>query len=94
LTELSPETVLWNMLRGALTTRALALVADLRVADALADGSRPVEEVARELGADADTLERLLRGRERDEGQWRALLASAALEPVQIDDGLIEARCR
>jgi hypothetical protein len=57
----SPEAVLWNALRGALTTRALAIVADLGVAETLAAGPRPVETVASELGADADMLHRLLR---------------------------------
>jgi hypothetical protein len=33
-------------------------------------------------------------GRERDEAQWRELLAGAGFEPVSIEDGLIEARCR
>jgi SAM-dependent methyltransferase len=55
------ESVLWDMLRGGLGTRALALVADLRVADALASGARPVDELAAEVGADADTLRRILR---------------------------------
>jgi len=49
------------MLRGALATRTLALVADLGVAEALADGPRPVDDLAQETGADADTLHRLLR---------------------------------
>jgi O-methyltransferase domain len=31
-------------------------------------------------------------GRERDEEQWRELLANAGWEPVRIEDGLIEAR--
>ena len=44
MSEPSPEARLWELLRGALATRALALVADLRVADALADGPRPVED--------------------------------------------------
>jgi hypothetical protein len=35
----------------------------------------------------------LFGGRERDEADWRALLAAGGLEPVQIVDGLIEARC-
>lgn len=61
MSDLAPESRLWNLLRGALGTRALALVADLRVADALADGPRPVEEIARTTGADADVLHRLLR---------------------------------
>jgi hypothetical protein len=61
MTVRSPEEALWELLRGALGTRALALVADLGVADALADGPRPVTDLARELDADADTLQRLLR---------------------------------
>jgi O-methyltransferase domain len=56
-----PDALLWNFLRGALATRALGIVADLRVADMLAGGPRPVDELAREVGADADTLHRLLR---------------------------------
>jgi hypothetical protein len=61
MTELTPEARLWNLIRGALGTRALALVAELRVADALADGPRAVRDVAQEVGADTDTLHRLLR---------------------------------
>jgi hypothetical protein len=57
----SPEARLWDAMRGALVTRALALVADLRVADGVADGPRAVEELARENGADPDVLHRLLR---------------------------------
>jgi hypothetical protein len=55
------EEVVWNLLRGALGTRALAIVAELGVADALADGPRPVADVAHEVGADGETLYRLLR---------------------------------
>ena len=36
----------------------------------------------------------LFHGRERDEDQWRALLTRGGFEPVQIEDGLIQARCR
>jgi DNA-binding Lrp family transcriptional regulator len=39
----------------------MAIVAELRVPDALAQGPRPVAEVAREVGADPETLYRLLR---------------------------------
>lgn len=56
-----PESLLWDGLRGALVTRALAIVADLGVPQALAEGPRSVEDVAREVGADPDTLYRLLR---------------------------------
>jgi hypothetical protein len=42
-------------------TRAIGIAADLDVAGALAGGPRAVEELARELDADPDTLQRLLR---------------------------------
>jgi O-methyltransferase/methyltransferase family protein len=61
MSELPPEARLWGIVRGALGTRALAVVADLGVADALDSGPRPISEVAREVGADADTLQRFLR---------------------------------
>jgi hypothetical protein len=57
----SPEARLWDLMRGTLTARALGIVAELHVAEALADGPRPVAEIAREVGADADTLHRYLR---------------------------------
>lgn len=61
MSRLAPEAQIWNLLRGALGARALAIVADLGIADALADGPRSVTELARESGADPDTLHRLLR---------------------------------
>jgi SAM-dependent methyltransferase len=36
----------------------------------------------------------LFGGRERNDEQWRALLAAGGFEPVSMEDGLIEARCR
>jgi hypothetical protein len=48
---------LWDFLRGALMTRALAAVVDAGVPEALADGPRPVSA----LNGDPDTLHRLLR---------------------------------
>lgn len=56
-----PESRLWDILCGALATRALAVIADLGVPAALADGPRSVPDLARELGADADALHRFLR---------------------------------
>jgi hypothetical protein len=50
-------TELWDFLRGALMTKALAAVVDAGVPAALADGPRPVSE----LHGDPDTLHRLLR---------------------------------
>jgi hypothetical protein len=61
MSEPSPEERLWNLMRGALAARALAIVADLRVAQLLAEGPRPVADLAHESGADADTLYRMLR---------------------------------
>lgn len=58
---MDPEIIIWNALRGALVTRALGLVADLCVAQALADGPRSHEALARERGVDADALYRVLR---------------------------------
>jgi len=55
------EDALWDALRGGLVSRALAVVADLRIAQALTDGARRVPELAEQTGADADTLHRLLR---------------------------------
>ena len=57
----APESDLWDALRGALATRALGIVSDLGIAQKLADGPRPVAELAEETGADPDTLHRLLR---------------------------------
>jgi hypothetical protein len=51
----------WDLLRGGLEAKALGLVADFGVAEALAAGPRSVDEVAREVGADPDVLHRLLR---------------------------------
>jgi hypothetical protein len=86
MSEPSPEEQLWDLLRGALGARALGIAAELRVADALAAGPRPVEEVAKEIGADADTLHRILRAlasdgvfAEGDPGVFRNTPASELL---------------
>ena len=61
MSERSPDTVLWDFLRGAMTTKALAIVVDLGTPQALADGPRPVAELARDAGVDPDALHRVLR---------------------------------
>jgi hypothetical protein len=93
MSEPHPEEQLWNLLRGALATRALAIAADLRVPDALAGGPRPVEEVAREVGADPDTLHRVLRAlasdgvfAEEEPGVFRNTPASELLGREGWDD--------
>jgi hypothetical protein len=54
-------TAIWDALRGGLTARALALVAEHGVAQALLDGPHSVDELAAGSGADPDVLHRLLR---------------------------------
>jgi hypothetical protein len=61
MSEPSPETQLWDLLRGALGTRALAIACELGIADRLAAGPQPVANLARDSGADPDTLYRVLR---------------------------------
>jgi DNA-binding transcriptional ArsR family regulator len=55
------ETLLWDMMRGAMTAKALAWAADLNVADSLAEGPRPVAELAQATSVDPDALHRTLR---------------------------------
>jgi hypothetical protein len=52
---------LWTLFRGALATRALAIAADLGIADLLADGPCSAADLAEAAGADADALHRMLR---------------------------------
>jgi SAM-dependent methyltransferase len=46
---------------GSMVAQAISVAADLGVADALADGPRPVDDIATIVGADAPSLYRLLR---------------------------------
>jgi hypothetical protein len=52
---------LWDVMRGAMATKALGAAADLRIAEELAAGPRPVGDLAQATGADPDTLYRILR---------------------------------
>jgi hypothetical protein len=61
MSKILPEEQIWEILRGALATRALGVVAGLGVAEALLEGPRSVDELAQEQGADPDALHRLLR---------------------------------
>jgi hypothetical protein len=93
MSERAPESVLWKLMRGAMAARTVAVVSELRVADALADGARSIEEVAREVGADPDTLHRLLRAlasdgvfAEQERGVFRNTDASELLRGSGWDD--------
>ncbi len=83
---MNAEEVIWDALRGALVTRALGLAADLQVAQALAAGPRSHAALARERGADADALYRVLRAlasdgifEETEPGVFRNTAASEVL---------------
>lgn len=87
------EAAVWDALRGGLVSRALALVADLRVAQALGDGPRAVADLAEQTSTDADTLHRLLRAlasdgifAEESPGVFRNTLASEVLTRDGWDD--------
>jgi O-methyltransferase domain/Dimerisation domain len=54
-------TELWDLMRGAMATKALGVAADLGVANELAAGPRSVGDLAQATGADPDTLHRILR---------------------------------
>ncbi len=90
---MNAEETIWNALRGALLTRALAIVAELRVAQALAAGPRTVEDLARGRDTDAGTLHRVLRAlasdgifEETEPGVFRNTAASEMLERDGWDD--------
>ena len=60
--EAPPSMQMMEMLYGALATQMISVAAELGLADLLADGPRPVEELAADSGADPTALYRLLRG--------------------------------
>lgn len=93
MSEAPPESLLWDLLRGAVATRALGIVAELGVGNALASGPRPVAGLAEEVGADPDTLHRILRAlasdgvfAEETPGVFRHTPASEALGRDGWDD--------
>jgi hypothetical protein len=91
MSDVAPEQRLWDMMRGALVTKAFGTVADLGVADALANGPRPVSDVASEVGADPDVLHRLLRALASDgvfaEGEPGVFANNEASELMRRDGG-------
>src|SRR5205085_334151 len=56
-----PEQILMQMATGKWVSKALAVVADLGVADLLKDGPRDVDDLAVATGAGADGLYRVMR---------------------------------
>jgi O-methyltransferase len=60
--EAPPPMQMMEMLYGALATQMISVAAELGVADQLADGPKPVAEIATAVGAHEVNLFRLLRG--------------------------------
>jgi hypothetical protein len=56
-----PEAVMMELLTAACVSQGISVAADLGLADALAQGPLPIDELAARVGADADALHRLLR---------------------------------
>lgn len=50
-----------RLLIGAWVAQTIAAVADVRIADALADGPLSIDDLAGKVGADPDALRRALR---------------------------------
>jgi hypothetical protein len=73
----SPAEVMQELIVGAWISQAITTAADLGVADALAGGPLPIDELAGKVGADPDGLRRLLRAliskgvfAQRDNGRY------------------------
>ena len=93
MSDRAPDEVVWNLFRGALATRALGVAVDLHIANALAAGPRQAADLAREVGADADALHRILRAlasegvfAEESRGVFRNTEASTLLLRRGVDD--------
>jgi C-methyltransferase len=75
-----------EMIIGTWISQAITVAAELGVADALADGPLPIDELAARVGADADALHRLLRAligrgvfRRRPDGRYDLNSLAASL---------------
>ena len=72
-----PQAAMLDLITGAWVAQAVTAAADLRVADALANGPLSAEELAKAVSAEADTVSRLLRAligrgvfRQRRDGRY------------------------
>jgi hypothetical protein len=61
-----PSARLFDLIAGMMRTQTIAAIAELGVADAIAGGFTETRALAREVGADADALARMLRLLEAD----------------------------
>lgn len=84
--------VAWNKTMGAGRAQVIGALAELGVADALAGGPRTAEDLAADLGANADALHRLLRAAAADgllrldrRGRFRLTRIGRTLETSRAD---------
>jgi DNA-binding HxlR family transcriptional regulator len=66
MAELHPSARVFDLISGMMRTQTIAAIAALGVADAIAAGVTGTDALAREVGADADALSRMLRLLEAD----------------------------
>lgn len=59
--EMAPQARLLQVVFGGVLTRGMTTIAELGVPDALADGPKPIEELAETVGANTDFLNRVMR---------------------------------
>ncbi|PIB80140.1 hydroxyneurosporene methyltransferase [Mycobacterium celatum] len=81
-----PPAAMLEMIIAAWASQAITVAAQLGVADSLADGPLPIDELAARVRADADALERLLRAlisrgifRRRGDGRYELNSLAATL---------------
>jgi SAM-dependent methyltransferase len=86
----SPASQLMRLMDGFVTTQLIHVAARLGIADALADGPRPGEELARAVGVEAGPLCRVLRNLviegvldETDDGRFALTAVGACLVPLR-----------
>jgi O-methyltransferase domain len=71
-----PSASVFGLITGFMRTQSIAAIAELGVADAIARGTTTTVALAREVGADADALRRVL----------RLLEADGLVRQVELDD--------
>jgi ubiquinone/menaquinone biosynthesis C-methylase UbiE len=84
-----PEAVLTRLILGSLVSQAIRVAAKLGVADLLAGGAKTADELARETGAHAPSLYRVMRAlssvgvfNEREDGRFEL---TPTAEPLRAD---------
>ena len=94
--------VMFELVTGAWVAQAIQVAAELGIADALAEGPLPLDDLADRVGADPDALRRLMRAlisrgvfRQRRDGRYDlTALANALRSDAQFSMYAVGARSR